>query len=146
MTYPIRLRHLPATCFLATCLLATLFLAPAAMAQPDECRGNTVKIVQVTINEENVISVDKETVTIERQGRVCWEVSGLSEGETLTMSGKSAEDDQFPERSVSLPRSFMNSGVASRDGTFRYDLTLTNADGEISRLDPEVIIDPPGGH
>lgn len=141
MTHPIRLRTL-----LTSCFLAGLLLAPAAMAQPDECKGAAVAIVKVTIDAENVISVDKDSVTIERQGRVCWEVDGLAEGETLTMAGKSESDDQFPDKSVSLPRSFMNSGVASKPGTFRYDLILTGDSGEISRLDPEVIIDPPGGY
>ena len=127
---------------LTICFLAALLLAPAVLAQPDECKGEAVAIVQVTINEENAISVDKESVTIERQGRVCWEVSGLSEGETLAMSGKEEGDDHFPETTVSLPRSFMNSGVANKPGTFRYDLILSDGEGEVSRLDPEVIVDP----
>ena len=137
MAHPIRLRVL-----WTACLLASLLLAPAALAQPDECRGAKVKVVKVTISEENAISVDKDSVTIERQGRVCWEVTGLSEGETLTMSGKAETDDQFPERSVMLPRTFMNSGVTSKDGTFHYDLILSLDGKEISRLDPQVIIDP----
>lgn len=140
MTHPIRLRTL-----LATCFLTALFLAPAAVAQPDECKGAAAAVVKVMIDAEKTISVDKDTVTIKRRGRVCWEIDGLSEGETLTMAGKSGSDDQFSDKSVSLPRSFMNSGIANRPGTFRYDLILTDAEGkELYKLDPSVVIGPGG--
>lgn len=130
---------------LSACFLTTLLTAPAAMAQPDECKGEAVKIVKVTISGEAYdIKVDPETVEIERHGRVCWEIDGLAEGHTLTMSGKSEADDHFADHSVTLPRKFMNSGAPNKPGTFHYDLTLSADGNEISKLDPAVVIGPGG--
>lgn len=126
----------------AASLLALLLLAPTAFAAPDECRGNAAKVVNVNIAEDHAITVDQDTVTIKMHGRVCWEITGLKDGDTLTMAGKTAADDQMNERFAKYPVAFINSGAPNKKGTFHYHLILTNDGKEVSRLDPLVIIEP----
>lgn len=113
------------------------------------CPGNAT-VVNVTLSEKGSsgkwdVGVDKETVEITMQGRVCWDVSGLEDGYTLTMSGKSGEDNQFPDRSVTPPPTTINSGAPKSAGTFEYDLTLTHDGNEVGKLDPSIIIRPDDG-
>lgn len=117
---------------------------PAAI----DCVGNNVKIVNVTVGEKGNsgkwdVSVDKNSVEIHTEQRVCWEISGLETDYTLIMQGKTEEDRQINRGQASPPKTFINSGPPKATGTFNYDLILNDPAGtEVGKLDPEVIIRP----
>ena len=103
------------------------------MANVPDAPGNHAG-VSLTLDFANgKIVADPPTVTIYmregpgKPGRVRWVVTNLGAGQTVHIAGKTGQPDMFPqaERTITLPRTFANSGGPARKGNWRYDLWVT---------------------
>jgi hypothetical protein len=144
--------------FLAFAASACGILAISALpARAIDCPGNIKHAAQVSITldfEGGKMTVDPATVTIfvkegrKKPGRVCWVVQNLGEGQTLHIAGKEGEPDLFPnaEKTITLPRTFANSGNPAKAGKWMYELWITEEgkEGKLLFTDPEVIVEPAG--
>ena len=139
-------------------LVLAALMAGALPAAAIDCPGSVQNAAQVSLTldpEHGKIVADPPTVTIymqegkDKPGRVCWVVQNLGEGQTLHIASKEGQPDTFPdaERTITLLRTFANSGWPARAGKWLYELWITEEgkEGKLLLTDPEVVVGGGGG-
>lgn len=111
-----------------------------------------VQVTVTVIRKEGAISVVPDTVTIYKDGgpgkylRVCWTITGMVEGDTLTFEDKGTEQpDYFPAmpRTVAYPESAVSSGNPALTGTWTYSVVVKDKTGKtVAIKDPKTITVP----
>jgi|GEM_PF-6375285 len=117
---------------------------------PPDCPGPFAKVSVTVDPQSEPLDVTPDSVEIYknpgpgRAGLVCWQVTGLEEGQTLHIVGKPDEPDLFPDlaRKIVFPNDSANSGQPSGTGTWEYSLWITNQGSHEQHhfTDPEVIV------
>ena len=109
-----------------------------------------VQVTVTVIRKEGAISVVPDTVTIYKDGgpgrylRVCWTITGMIDGDTLTFEDKGKEQpDYFPSlpRTVAYPESAVSSGNPALTGTWTYSLVVKDKSGKtVATKDPGIAV------